>query len=71
MTKNGIDSYRFASGKEPTDEMLEQIMKEVAEEARTSNRKATEKYWSRLQQDIIEKQDEWGEIIKSLANGLQ
>ena len=46
-------------------------MKEVAEEARTSNRKATEKYWSRLQQDIIEKQDEWGEIIKSLANGLQ
>jgi len=70
MTEKDINSYRFTSGEEPTDEMLEQIMREVAEEARASNRKATEEYWLRLQQDIIGKQHEWGEKIKSLANGL-
>ena len=34
MTEKEMNSYRFSPYQEPTDEMLEQIMKEVAEEAR-------------------------------------
>ena len=49
--------------------MLEQIMKEVAEEARISNRKATEEHFARMQKDIAEKQNIWGEKIKLLADG--
>ena len=69
MTEMKINSYRFTSGEEPTDEMLEQIMKEVAEEARISNRKATEEHFARMQKDIAEKQNIWGEKIKLLADG--
>ena len=35
MSEQKIDSYRFNSGKEPTDEMLSQIMREVALDANT------------------------------------
>lgn len=34
MKDKSIDSYRLTSLEEPTDEMLEQIMKEVATDAK-------------------------------------
>lgn len=34
MSEAEMNSYRFNSGKEPTDEMFAQIMREVAEDAR-------------------------------------
>lgn len=37
MSEKGMNSYRFGYNEEPTDEMLAQIMKEVAEEARESH----------------------------------
>ena len=37
--------YRFNSGQEPTDEMLAQIMREAAEDAKRSNEEATIKYF--------------------------
>lgn len=37
MTEAEMDAYRFNSGKEPTDEMLAQIMREVAADAKASN----------------------------------
>lgn len=39
-----IDKYRFTSGEEPTDEMLSQIMREAAQEARESRLRAEENY---------------------------
>ena len=48
MSGNKLNEYRFNPEQEPTDEMLEQIMKEVAEEARKGNLKATEEHWSRM-----------------------
>ena len=44
MSEKELNSYRFSPEQEPADEMLEQIMREVAEEAKASNRKATERY---------------------------
>ena len=66
MSGNKLNEYRFNPEQEPTDEMLEQIMKEVAEETRKGNLKATEEHWSRMQQDITRKQAKWADKINSI-----
>lgn len=42
MSEKDLNSYRFLSGEEPTDEMLAAIMKEVVEEAVERQRIADE-----------------------------
>ena len=61
MSEKELNAYRFSPEQEPTDEMLEQIMREVAEEARTSNQKATEEHWKQMQQA------KWKEKINALV----
>ncbi len=68
MSENELNIYRFNPEKEPTDEMLEQIMKEVAEEANRTNQKASEEYWMRMQQDIAAKQERWKDKISALVD---
>lgn len=38
MSEQELNSYRFASGQEPSDEMLQCIMREVTEEAMARRR---------------------------------
>lgn len=45
MSEKELNVYRFSPEQEPTDEMLEQIMKEVAKEAQAGNKKATEEHF--------------------------
>ena len=66
--KMKIDEYRFLSGDEPTDEMLEQVMKEVAEEAVQRQRQATEAHWAQLELDIKRSKAKWAERIKAISN---
>ena len=40
MSEKEMNSYRFGSGQEPPDEMLEQIMREVAQDARECTKRA-------------------------------
>jgi predicted ABC-type ATPase len=54
MTEKEMNSYRFGYNVEPTDEMLAQIMKEVAEEARESNKRALDELFKKLRQDVEE-----------------
>jgi predicted ABC-type ATPase len=54
MSEKEMDSYRFGYNVEPTDEMLAQIMKEVAEEARESNKRALDELFEKLRQDVEE-----------------
>lgn len=54
MSEKEMNSYRFGYNEEPTDEMLAQIMKEVAEEARESNQTALDELFEKLRQDIKE-----------------
>lgn len=68
MTAQELNSYRFLSGQEPTDEMLEAIMIEVAEEAKERNAQATERYMQAMKLDIIEKQRYWEPIFATLKN---
>lgn len=64
-----MNSYRFISGEEPSDEMLAQIMKEVAQEAAESNRKAQEAYFMQMENNIAIKQKIWAERISNALNG--
>ena len=51
MSDKEMNSYRFSSGQEPTDEMLSQLMKEVAQEARESNQRALDEFFASLHQE--------------------
>ena len=43
-----MNSYRFLSGQEPSDEMLSQLMSEVAEEAVERRKRADEEHFSQM-----------------------
>ncbi|MBM6718744.1 hypothetical protein H6B13_03675 [Bacteroides gallinaceum] len=69
MSEKELNTYRFSPEQEPTDEMLEQIMREVAEEARISNQKATEEHWKQMRQNVLTKQAKWAKDIENIRNG--
>lgn len=69
MSEQEMNSYRFNSGQEPTDEMLAQIMREVAEEAREKNAKATAEYFANMRRQAEEVKAQWGERIAAAING--
>ena len=64
-----MNAYRFGTGQEPTDEMLEQIMKEVAQEARESSKKAADAHFEQMRRNIAIKREKWAERINSIING--
>ena len=45
-----IDTYKLTSMEDPTDEVLSQLMREAAEEARETNAQATQRYFDELRQ---------------------
>lgn len=71
MSEAEMNVYRFTSGKEPTDEMLAQIMKRVAEDARMSNEDALKRNFDELRKGIKEQQSKWVERINELRNGCK
>lgn len=48
MSEKEMNSYRFGTGQEPTDEMLEQVMKEVAQDARESSKRAADAHFEHI-----------------------
>lgn len=50
MKKMELNSYRFTSDEDPTDEQLKQIMKEVAIDVRKRAEKANQKFQEELRQ---------------------
>lgn len=69
MSEKEMKSYRFGIGLEPTDEMLEQVMKEVAQEARESSKKATEAYFEQMRRNVSTQKKQWAERINNIING--
>lgn len=67
MSEQKIDSYRFNSGKEPTDEMLNQIMREVAHDANERSAKAEARIASEMQRRREELKSKWKNRIDSLS----
>ena len=64
-----MNSYRFCSGQEPTDEMLSQLMKEVAQEAREDSNRVANDLFEKMCRNIITKQEKWASRINLLVNG--
>ncbi len=52
MPEEILNSYRLTSMEEPTDEMLAQIMHEVAVEAKEDTEKARKHYFDELRESI-------------------
>ena len=69
MSEEEMNSYRFNSGKDPTDEMLAQIMHEVAADARKGHEEATKKYFEELHRGAEEQQAKWADRINEVKNG--
>ena len=65
MSEKDIDSYRFTSGHEPSDEMLNQIMIEVAEDAMARRKKADEAYFLQMKRNVATKREKWADRIST------
>ncbi len=69
MSEAEMNSYRFNSGKEPTDEMLAQIMREVAQDAKQSNKEAANKYLDDMCSEMKADEAKWADRINEVKNG--
>lgn len=65
MSEQELNSYRFISGKEPTDEMLECIMKEVAEDAMTRRREAERRVNESVDEQRTALKAEWSKRLNT------
>lgn len=68
MSEKEMKSYKFGMGVEPTDEMLEQVMREVAQEARESSEKVARAYFEQMKRNIAEQRVKWAKHINSIVN---
>ncbi|MDE6298444.1 MAG: hypothetical protein K2M10_02175 [Muribaculaceae bacterium] len=69
MSEQEMNSYRFTSGEEPSDEMLAQLMKEVAADAKKRQEQATAAYFIKMRKNAEAKKAKWAERINSVING--
>ncbi len=53
MSDKELNSYRLTSLEEPTDEMLSQIMKEIAEEVKKENEETDRRFMNSLKQAAL------------------
>lgn len=68
MSETEMNSYRFTSMEEPGDERLVQIMREVAEDARESTRRAAERVAAGIEAATLEARDRVEKTINRLRN---
>lgn len=68
MSEAEMNSYRLTSMEEPGDERMAQIMREVAEDARESTRRAAERVAAGIEAVTKEARVRVEEIITRLRN---
>ncbi len=66
MTDAEMNSYRFGSGEEPTDEMLAQIMREAAIDAAKRFEEANKAYFDELRRGALAVEEKWKDRISRL-----
>ena len=65
MLEKEMNSYRFLSGQEPSDEMLNQIMIEVPDDAMARRKKADEAYFSQMERNVAANREKWSARISA------
>lgn len=63
MSEQELNSYRFTSGREPSDEMLQCIMREVAEDAMIRRNKANQRIKESMDRKRKELKAEWSKRL--------
>lgn len=66
MSEQELNSYRFSSGTDPSDEMLKYIMKEVADDAMARRREAELRISKSVENQRIALKAKWSERLSSL-----
>ena len=69
MSEQEMNSYRFTSGVEPSDEMRAHLMKEVAHDAKERQEQATAAYFSEMRREAEVVKTKWADRINSAING--
>lgn len=69
MSEKELNSYRFLSGEEPSEEMLECIMKEAAETAIAKKKMADERMAELMRKRRADLQAKYSEKIKEVCSG--
>lgn len=69
MSEQELNSYRFLSGEDPSDEMLAYIMKEAAEDAIMRKQEADERAQAEMNRRREALRVEYSERINRLMNG--
>ena len=69
MSEEQMNSYRLTSMEEPGDDRMDQIMREVAEDARQSTRRAAERVAASIESATLEARAKVEETINRLRNG--
>lgn len=69
MSEKELNSYRFLSGEEPTDEMLECIMKEALETAMSRKREAEARIKAEVERQRQFLREKWNVRLNSVNNG--
>lgn len=69
MSEAEMNSYRLTSMEEPGDERMAQIMREVAEDARESTRRAAERVAAGIKAASYESRARVEETLKRRCNG--
>ena len=69
MSEQEMNSYRFTSGVEPSDEMLAQLMKEVAHDAKERQEQATAAYFSEMRREAEVVKTKWADRINRAIKG--
>ena len=69
MSEEEMNSYRSLSGQEPSDEMLEQLMKEVAHDAKERQEQVTAAYFSEMRREDEILKAKWADRINKAING--
>lgn len=66
MSEQELNSYRFTSGSEPSDEMLKCIMKEVAEDAMARRHEAELRINESVDNQRLALKEKWSKRISAL-----
>ncbi len=59
MAKQTIDTYKLTSLEEPSDEVLSQLMREVAEEAKRKGEEANRRFFENMMAQAKVEIQEW------------
>lgn len=71
MSESEMNSYRLTSMEEPGDERMAQIMREVAEDARESTRRAAERVAAGIEAASHEARARVEDTLNRIRNGVK